>query len=75
MSLDELEAYFSSLELPKSIQLDECTWVNDVQKLIDSNISYLRANTGNKGYMPYYNQLIQLKDAITTKENMEKKKA
>lgn len=64
MTLPELESFFESVELPESIQLDECTNVVDVKKCIESGLRCLKAHTGNKCYLPYYKQLIELKTKI-----------
>ena len=64
MKLSDLEEYFSSIELPKTLQLDPCTFLNDVRKCVDSNISYLQNHPKNGCYMPYYDQPIQIKERI-----------
>lgn len=64
MNINQLEEYFNSIDLLESIQLDQCTFVGNVKQLIDSNLLYLRSHPGNKRFMPYYNQLLQLKDKI-----------
>jgi len=39
---------------------DSATFVSDVPKFIDTHISFLERNSGNKTFMPYYNRLIKL---------------
>ena len=34
--------------------------VSNVSKMIDSHISVLEANTGNRAYLPYYERLLVL---------------
>lgn len=70
MTIDKIEEYFKSVDLPATIQLNEYTFLSDVRKNVDSNISYLRANPGNKRFMPYYNQLVELAMLIESEKNM-----
>ena len=39
---------------------DSATFVSDVPKFIDTHISFLERNSGNKTFKPYYNRLIKL---------------
>lgn len=64
MTLDQLEAWFKSYEIPETIQLDKCAKVLNTRKLIDTSISFLRSHSGNKGYLPYYYRLLKLKKQI-----------
>jgi hypothetical protein len=64
MSLSELIEYFNKEDLPKTLQLNECEFCNDVHKVVESNISYLQSHPGNAMYMPYYLQLVEIKNRI-----------
>ena len=39
---------------------DSETFVSDVPKFIDTHISFLERNSGNKTFMPYYDRLMKL---------------
>ena len=39
---------------------DSATFVSDVPKFIDTHISFLERNSGNKTFMPYYDRLMKL---------------
>lgn len=60
MKLDEIEAYLKDAELPEYIQLSNVEKVTDVQKFVNSHISILRANSGKRTFLPYYNRLLAL---------------
>ena len=71
MNLLQLEEYFKSIELPKEIRLNRWTYVTDVPKFVYSNISYLKAHSGNMRFMPYYNQLIELKKILDERDTQK----
>jgi len=60
MKLDEIEAYLKDAELPEYIQLSNAERVTDVRKFVNSHIGTLRANSGNRTFLPYYNRLLAL---------------
>jgi len=60
MKLDEIEAYLKDAELPEYIQITDAEKVTDVRLFIDNHIAILRANSGNRTYLPYYNRLLAL---------------
>lgn len=64
MKLNKLKEYFSSIELPKELQLNNCTFIKDVHYMIDSHIAILESNRNNKIFIPYYNRLIELYEKI-----------
>lgn len=61
VTLDDLEQWFKDNPPPKEVRLNRYSVITDTDKFIKSHISVLRAHSGNKGYMPYYERLIQLK--------------
>ena len=69
MTILELEDFFNDREIPKSMKLNDCEFATDLPKLISSNISYLKSNPGNKGYMPYYRQLIEIRNKLISHES------
>lgn len=42
------------------VQLDACTLVSDVGKMVDVHSSFLDANSGNRLFLPYYERLLKL---------------
>jgi hypothetical protein len=44
----------------QSIQLNKESKVQNVGNMISSHIKILEANSGNAGYMPYYDRLVML---------------
>lgn len=60
MRLEQLESEFKKIKLPSRVRIKSGVWIVDVPKFIEVNIICLKANSGNKRYMTYYNQLIEL---------------
>lgn len=57
-SLQDLKKYFNSKDIPNEpFYLTPAVYINDVNKTIESMISMLEANPGNRAMMPYYNTL------------------
>tara|TARA_R110002126_G_scaffold136058_1_gene280547 strand:- start:70 stop:294 length:225 start_codon:yes stop_codon:yes gene_type:complete len=48
----------------QSIQLNKESKVQNVGNMISSHIKILEENSGNKGYMPYYDRLVILLTAL-----------
>jgi len=66
----ELERYFSATPLPTNpIQLQPGVTVIDIRKCIESNLLYVKAHKGNRTYLPYLEQLRQLKHILLNKMN------
>lgn len=64
MTILELETYFNSVELPKEMRVSNFEYIHDVKKFVESHLSYLKHNPGNKLFEPYYNRLIELKNKL-----------
>ena len=61
MKLNELEAFFDSIDLPDDlIKLNQAETIIDCKKFVKSHLECLKGQKGNKAYLPYYNRLIQL---------------
>ena len=43
-----------------TIELNECTKITDLKTFLDSHISILKNNPGNKTYMPYFKRLYKV---------------
>jgi len=64
MRLDQLEIELRKIEIPKSIKIKSDLNIIDCQKFVDSHLTILKANSGNKRFIPYYNRLILLYEKI-----------
>ena len=61
---DSGEIYFDLKNLPKSIQLDQCTFISDCKKFVESHFAYITTYAKNDIKTPYLNRLIQLKNIL-----------
>lgn len=63
----ELENYFTSIKLPtQPVKLDRCSTITDFSLFIESHIATVKANNGNKTFLPYLNRLQELRKRIDT---------
>jgi hypothetical protein len=58
MKLAELEVKIKEIKEFKNLNLKHGT-ISDPQKFIDLNISYLKAQSGNRRFLPYYERLLE----------------
>ena len=63
MHISELKIKLKNIKI-KEVQLDSATFITDVPKFIDTHISFLERNSGNKKFLPYYNRLLKLLDLL-----------
>lgn len=58
MKLNEI---IQGLEQIKEFKQLSFCWgrINDVQKFIDTNVSYLKSNSGKLRFKPYYDRLLE----------------
>lgn len=64
--MQELIDFFNNTTITeKEVRLNQCETITDIPKFIETHIAYLKNNSGNKIYLPYYNRLCQLKTIIT----------
>lgn len=60
--IKELETYFSAITPPaEPIQLNNLSTITNYSKFIDNHIATVKANNGNKTYLPYLKRLQELK--------------
>lgn len=64
MTRTELETYFANIQLPKELRINAWTYCHDVPKMVKYCISVLKSNPGNKRYLCYYEQLMELKQKL-----------
>lgn len=61
---DNGELYFDLNNLPKSIQLNKCTFIADCRKFIESHFAYVNTYSKSDVRLPYLNRLIELKNKL-----------
>ncbi len=66
MKLPELKKWLNKQSLPKELQINEHTYTNDLAFTVNALIASLEANRKNKGYLPYYDLLIEIKEKLQT---------
>ena len=67
MTLTEIKAYIyhPKTKIPKSLTIG-CVYMPDVEKTIRHLIRVLEAHPGNKGYLPYFEQLKTIYEKLKT---------
>lgn len=64
--ITELENYFASVELPtQPVKLNQCSTIADCALFIKSHFATVKANNGNRTFLPYLNRLQELKQLLT----------
>ena len=46
------------------IRLSDFEYIHDVPRFIDAHLATLKAHTGNKRYLPYWERLVNLAELI-----------
>lgn len=70
--LDEIEQFFEEHGVPKKeFRLDAATVIKDPQKFVAGSISFLKNNSGNPTFVPYYQRLHKYYQYV--KSQMERK--
>ncbi|WP_199119247.1 hypothetical protein [Pedobacter sp. ASV28] len=65
MSIEELEDYFRTVELPKQpIQLNPSHIISDLQLFLDSHFAGLKGQPINHLTRPLYDRLVELKNYL-----------
>ena len=65
--IKELVSYFSNTSIPTNpIKLDVCSTITNTKLFIESHIATVRANNGNKTFLPYLNRLETLRAMFDT---------
>ena len=61
-TIQEFEAFYNTIPLPEEpLRLNQCSVINDVDKMVNSHLTIIRANNGKKVYLPYLERLQELK--------------
>ena len=64
--LKRLEKELKEMTFPEQVRISKCEVVTNVPQMIDSHLKVLKANTGNRLFMPYYDRLMLLRFAVDT---------
>jgi len=63
--ISELEKYFKGITLPtQHIKLNRCSTITSCSLFIESHIATIKANNGNRSFLPYLNRLHELKQVL-----------
>lgn len=60
----EIKDYLQNNEVPTQFQLNECTLISDTKTFIDTHLSILEHNKGNKTFTPYYERLCEFYNKV-----------
>jgi len=72
MSIEELEAYFTGIELPQKIELIQGVMIEDLPLFLDSHLSYVKKNESLKSAEVFIQRLHQLHAKMETLNGQEK---
>lgn len=68
--ITELENYFAGIALPtQPVKLNKCSTIINCSLFIESHFATVKANNGNRTYLPYLNRLLDLKQVLTVNLN------
>lgn len=64
----ELEQFYSNITLPhEPIQLNQCSRILNISTFLKANLEAVKANKGNRTFLPYLNRLKDLEQILTEK--------
>lgn len=68
--ITELETFFTGMTLTtQPIKLNPCSTITDVSIFIDSHFATVKANNGNRTFLPYLQRMQELKEYLNTNIN------
>lgn len=68
MTIEELEAHFSGIDLPQSLELGPGLKVNNVALCIQTHITLLKLHGNVRPFECFYDRLIKIKEMIEAQE-------
>lgn len=71
MTAEELEGYFTGIELPTQVDIDTGVRIVDVPLFIESHLNYIKVNEGKKGTEVYYDRLNRLVAFMESNKDQE----
>lgn len=66
MTISELEDFFGSIELPKTVSLNKAVRINDTKQFLEVNFLRLKGFNGDLERNPSYWHLCELKEVLET---------
>jgi hypothetical protein len=70
LEIIELEHYFKTVAIPPHpIKLNQYSTITDINIFIESHFVTVKANNGNRTFLPYLNRLQELKKVLTMNMN------
>jgi hypothetical protein len=68
--ITELENYFTGITLPtEPLKLSKCSAITNCSLFIESHFATVKANNGNRTFLPYLNRLEELKQVLKSISN------
>jgi len=68
--IEDLEQFFKAVPLPaQPVKLNQCSTITDISLFVESHLSIVKAQSGNKCYRPYMERLMALKAILTNNLN------
>jgi hypothetical protein len=68
--ITELERFFETATIPAvPVKLNEFTTITNCSLFIRNHLATVKANNGNKTFLPYLHRLRQLKQKLTSHED------
>lgn len=71
MTVEELEDYFSGIELPQSMELYPGTTLNDVRHCVETHIDVLKIYGNIKPYECFHDRLLKIKEFVEKAQENE----
>ncbi len=68
MQFPELKKWFAKQKLPQDLQLNKWEYIPDLEFTIKALITCLEHNKKKRGYLPYYDLLMEIKESLTNKK-------
>lgn len=66
--ITELESYFVSIDIPNHpVKLNCSSSINNCSLFIENHLATIKANNGNRTFLPYLNRLQELQNLLTIK--------
>lgn len=60
-----LESYFATAQIPAvPVKIDECSTITDVPRFVAGHLSLVKANAGNRIFLPYLERLQRLREIL-----------
>lgn len=71
MTVQELEDYFSGIDLPQTLDLYPGTKLNDVKQCVETHLHVLKVYGHVRPYECFYDRLIKIKEMVEQQQENE----